>query len=100
MEAFCVVLDTNVWRSELLLNTPNGAALLFLVKRCNAKIGLPEIVEKEIGKVLVRECLKAAKPLKTLGPLMGFELGIESTEEAFAARVIKRLSDLASVFRR
>jgi len=41
MEAFCVVLDTNVWRSELLLNTPNGAALLFLVKRCNAKIGLP-----------------------------------------------------------
>ena len=100
MEAFCVVLDTNVWRSELLLNTPNGAALLFLVKRCNAKIGLPEIVEKEIGKVLVRECLKAAKPLKTLGPLMGFEFDIESTEEAFAARVTQRLSDLASLFRR
>jgi len=33
MEAFCVVLDTNVWRSELLLTTPNGAALLFLVRR-------------------------------------------------------------------
>ena len=100
MEAFCVVLDTNVWRSELLLNTPNGAAFLFLVKRCNAKIGLPEIVEKEVSKVLVRECLKAAKPLKTLGPLIGFELGVGSTEEAFAARVAKRLSDLASLFKR
>jgi len=100
MEAFCVVLDTNVWRSELLLNTPTGAALLFILKRFNAKIGLPEIVEKEIAKVIVKECLKAAKPLKTLEPLIGFQLGIEPTEEAFAARVTKRLSDLASLFRR
>ena len=100
MEAFCVVLDTNVWCSELLLNTPNGAALLYIVKRFNAKIGLPEIVEKEISKVIVKECLKAAKPLKALGPLIGFQLGIESTEEAFAARVTKRLSDLANRFRR
>jgi hypothetical protein len=104
VEDFCVVLDTSVWRSEFLLNTPKGAAFLFIVKRSNAKIGLPEIVEKEISKVIVKACRDAAKQarkhLQKLEPITGYKLGIEDSEDTFAACVRKRLSQLEIFLKR
>jgi hypothetical protein len=42
-----VVFDTNVWLSELGLNSPAGAATKFFVKEKNAKVVLPEVVRLE-----------------------------------------------------
>src|SRR5438105_15945947 len=49
----CIVLDTNIWRSQLLLKTNLGIALLHYVRQVGARIGLPEIVEREIRKHIV-----------------------------------------------
>ena len=49
----CVVLDTNVWRKELLLTTPLGEALEFALIRLDASLGLPEVVERELYKHLL-----------------------------------------------
>jgi hypothetical protein len=42
-----VVFDTNIWLSELGLNSAVGAATKFFVKLKNAKIALPEVVRLE-----------------------------------------------------
>lgn len=49
----CVVLDTNIWRGQLLLRTAFGAALLFNLRQLNGRIGLPEVVERETVKHLL-----------------------------------------------
>lgn len=54
VKPLCAVIDTNQWRSELLLKKHLGAALLHLLRRLNASIALPEIIEKEIRKQIVR----------------------------------------------
>jgi hypothetical protein len=43
-----VVFDTNVWLSELALNTPAGAAVRFFLLRQNAVVAVPEVVELEL----------------------------------------------------
>ena len=50
----CVVLDTNIWRRNPLLKNPLGAALLFSLRRTGACIGLPEVIEDEIVKNIVK----------------------------------------------
>jgi hypothetical protein len=52
----CVVLDTNIWISDssLLLKTPLGAALLYNLKLINGYIGLPEIIEDEVIKHIIK----------------------------------------------
>jgi hypothetical protein len=57
----CVVIDTNIWRSDLLLKTPMGQSLVYALQRQGGRIGLPEVIEAElIGQVV--ECgLEAAK---------------------------------------
>jgi hypothetical protein len=52
--SICVVLDTNIWRQEILLRSNIGAALLFEVHRQQISLGLPEVVEREIPLVLGR----------------------------------------------
>lgn len=51
---YCVVIDTNIWRAELLLQTPRGRSLVYMLGRQGGYLGLPEIVEKEIPKQIVR----------------------------------------------
>lgn len=46
----CVVSDTNVWRSELLLRTARGVALLYKIRRSGGVLGMPEVIEREIVK--------------------------------------------------
>ncbi|MBL3591116.1 MAG: DUF4935 domain-containing protein [gamma proteobacterium endosymbiont of Lamellibrachia anaximandri] len=47
---FCVLLDTNTWRSNLLLRTSIGSALLYTLNVSKGKLALPEINEIEIFK--------------------------------------------------
>jgi hypothetical protein len=43
-----VVLDTNVWISELALNSSRGAAVRFYLKRTGAVLVIPEVIRLEI----------------------------------------------------
>ena len=43
-----VVLDSNIWFSELGLGTAQGAALQFFVKEQNAVIAVSEVVKQEV----------------------------------------------------
>jgi hypothetical protein len=43
-----VVLDTNIWLKELLLNSGSGSALRFFLKRRPARLAVPEVVRLEV----------------------------------------------------
>jgi len=47
-----IVLDSNIWLSELGLNTAKGAATRFYIKQKQAKLALPEIVKEEVERNL------------------------------------------------
>jgi hypothetical protein len=49
-----VVLDSNIWFSELGLGTAQGAALQFFVKAQNAVIAVPEVVKREVEFNLIK----------------------------------------------
>src|SRR5712691_8402588 len=66
----CVVIDTNIWRSDLLLKTPVGTALVYTLARQSGFIGLPEVVKKELPKQIVEEGLNAAEKLKNLSQII------------------------------
>ena len=42
-----IVLDTNIWLSELALMSPVGCAFSHYITVSGFKIGLPEVVEEE-----------------------------------------------------
>ncbi|WP_138921949.1 PIN domain-containing protein [endosymbiont of Tevnia jerichonana] len=46
------MLDSNIWLSELGLNTAKGAATRFYIKQKQAKLVLPEIVKEEVERNL------------------------------------------------
>jgi len=50
----CKILDTNIWRQTLLLNSVAGSALLYGVDNCHAIICLPKIVKMEIEKKILK----------------------------------------------
>lgn len=54
-----VALDTNIWRSNLLLRTPLGAALLFILRQSNGRLVFPEVVESEVRKLIPQSGLDA-----------------------------------------
>ena len=56
-----VALDTNIWRSNFLLRTPLGAALLFMLRQSSGKLVLPEVVEVEVNKLIPKFGLEEAK---------------------------------------
>lgn len=47
-----IIIDTNIWRSSVMLRTPLSAVLLHVIKSSDGRIGLPEVVELEILKHL------------------------------------------------
>jgi hypothetical protein len=60
----CVVIDTNIWRSDLLLRSPVGASLVYTLSRQGCFIGLPEVVEEELSQQIVAMGLEAGKTLE------------------------------------
>ena len=49
---YSIILDANIWVAERLLQSSLGNALLYAVAGAKATIGLPEVIEREIGRVL------------------------------------------------
>jgi hypothetical protein len=49
---YYVLLDTNVWVAERLLQSSIGSAFLYALTRTKSSILLPEVVELEITRVL------------------------------------------------
>lgn len=47
-----IVLDSNIWLSELGLNTSKGAATRFYIKQKQAKLALPEVIKEEVERNL------------------------------------------------
>jgi hypothetical protein len=101
----CAVLDTNVWvYQSRMLRTPLGAAFLFAVHRLPAKIGLPEVVEREVAKrveLLAGELIERAvdahrQALQLVGRLPEFA----SPSEPLNAAARERLAELDGVIHR
>ena len=100
-----VVLDTNVWLSTKLLNTPVAAALLFALRRAGRLIGLPEVVETEIVKNVRRAGQEAVAQVRkgydAIGVLMGTRDDYRvPTEDEFGGRITERLAELVSLLHR
>lgn len=49
-----IIFDTNVWLSELALNSPSGAAVRFYVQQHGATVVVPEVVRLELERNLTR----------------------------------------------
>ena len=94
----CVVLDTNLWISHLMLRRGLGASLLHSLNRVNGYLGLPEIVEREILKNVVSVGLKANEAIKnhfeTISTLTGsrFRYPTLPPEEKLTASIVDRLN--------
>ncbi|MDQ1504904.1 MAG: hypothetical protein QOD57_2631, partial [Actinomycetota bacterium] len=92
----CVVIDTNIWRRELLLRTPMGAAVLHAVRQLDGRLGLPAVIEREVLKHGVAAGCEAVQKIEDgLGDLRrvtggspAIELpGPAQIEEAVAQRI-------------
>jgi hypothetical protein len=99
----CVVVDTSVWRSELLLKTPLGVTLVYTLSRRGGVLGLPEVVESEIKRQIVDAGLESADKARghlhilhtiTDDPFLVTEL---PTADRFSEKVDERIIQLASI---
>lgn len=100
-----VVIDTNVWRSQLLLRTSLGAAVLYAIQRTDSRIGLPEVIETEIRKNLVLAGTQAvddlSAALEVIQRLTGEAPNVAlPTEAELVAGVDARLEELGPLFER
>lgn len=43
-----VVIDTSVWRANIFLNSPAWAAIRFYLYQSKARIGMPEVIRREV----------------------------------------------------
>jgi hypothetical protein len=50
-----IVFDSNIWRSEMGLNSTKGAATRFFINQKRAKVALPEVIKLETEHVLRTE---------------------------------------------
>src|SRR5260221_13405431 len=99
----CVVIDTNIWRSELLLRTARGAALLCILRQSGGGLGMPEVIEREIVKHAVAvgtECIDSIESnFRMLIALMGTRSDYKvPTAEEIAGQARSRLDELKRLF--
>lgn len=59
-----IILDSNIWISELGLNSARGAAVRFYVKNRGATVVLPEVIKLETEKHLKSELTKYVENLE------------------------------------
>jgi hypothetical protein len=59
-----IILDSNIWISELGLNTAKGAAVRFYVKNRGATVVLPEVIKLETERHLKSELTKYVAELE------------------------------------
>jgi hypothetical protein len=53
-----IIFDTNVWKSELYLQSAPSAAVRFFLKKKKARVALPEVVRLEVEKHLMEDIKK------------------------------------------
>src|SRR5262245_40313303 len=101
----CVVIDTNIWRSSLLLKTPIGQSLIYALQRQGGRIGLPEVIEAELRDQVVQAGLDAADKLREQSRIVNtltdspFPAPVPTRPE-LEKKVKERLTELASILAR
>ena len=60
-----IIFDTNVWLSELALNSPSGAAVRFYVQQHGATVVIPEVVRLELERNLTRMLGELAERIRS-----------------------------------
>lgn len=100
----CVVLDTNVWRTEILLNSKLGAALVFAARQSGWLLGLPEVVEDEMKVVMrdfgLHQLSQAQTSLRFLQLLTGEEYAVSGSlysGSGFDVVIEARLEELKTI---
>jgi PIN domain len=97
--AMIVVFDTNVWKSELYLQSPAAAAVRFFLREQKARVGLPEVVRLEVEEhlrsdiksVIARLRAQHARLLRLFGQLRELSLPAEDAIDAVIAKVFGEL---------
>lgn len=99
-QPYCVVLDSNIWVAERLLQTSIGSAFLYAVTGSNGTIILPEIIQREVelrllamGEKAVDDIGRAARLLRQMS---GHTLDYSApTNDAIASGIADRWKQLA-----
>lgn len=60
-----VVIDSNIWLSELALNSNSGSAVRFFLRQRNAKLVVPEVVRLEVVEHLRQHLTKFVEDIRT-----------------------------------
>src|SRR5260370_35497663 len=100
-----MILDTNVWVAERLLQSSTGSALLYAFTSAGAIIALPEVVELEINEVLTAQAEGAlsniARGVSLLRQLSGYRLAFDApTPLAVAEGIARRWNHLVGAVQR
>jgi hypothetical protein len=98
----CVVIDTNIWRSELLLKTPVGMSFIYTLGRQQWRLALPEVVERELAKQIVEAGLGAVehanKESRIVATLTGLPPWLLSQKASDFEQIVNtRLSELTPI---
>ncbi len=100
---YFVILDTNIWVTERLLQSSLGSAVLYAVAADGASIVLPEIVEMEVNKVLEQQAEKAVADFRKnadfLRQISGHQKVLHSlpTSKAISDGIARRWKELSGV---
>jgi len=95
----CVVVDTNVWCSHLLLQSPTAKAFIYTLRRKDWCIGLPEVVEKELPFVMAELGDELAKDGGRINTLLDLPIPIDLSKQAMFKKVQERLKELEPLVR-
>jgi hypothetical protein len=98
----CVVLDTQIWLRNSLLKNPSGAALLFHLRQIGGCIGLPEVLEDEVIKNIVKMGREKVNAIQSnyefifvlIGSRDDYQVPSESDFESSARSRLQELNDL------
>jgi hypothetical protein len=100
-----VVIDTNIWRNTLMLRSSLGIALIYAIRQHDAKIGLPEVIEREVEKHGLAVGLEAIaaieKAERQLERLLDRRVAFGAPKEADIKKAVEeRLRQLGPLFER
>jgi hypothetical protein len=94
-----VVFDTNIWKSEVYLQSPAAAAVRFFLREQKARVGLPEVLRLEVQHHL-RADIKSiidklrgehGRLLRLFGQVKELSLPADEAIEGLIARVFDEL---------
>jgi hypothetical protein len=94
-----VVLDTNIWKSQIYLQSPQAAATRFFLLQKRAKLGLPEVIKREVETHFKRDVLGLlsgmkddhSRLLKMFGSLKELVLPVEADVDQIVSRIFENI---------